>query len=131
MDKTMTNLQLPNLAYSNLARLSKGTGWTRIAYQTYVQATTDPRDLNSRGDLIMAVRHFDTTIAVVHENGTVEVNNGGYASRTTTHRLDAILRDNRSSVRLAIRKSVVTILRADTLEQIAPLEGYRVFHPDA
>lgn len=81
----MTNLKLPNLSYASLKTITK----KKIAY-----ATT----LLHHHDNDVTIYHHGNPIATFSEmpDGTVKltVSNCGYHSKTTAHRLTAILQDN-------------------------------------
>ena len=82
----MSNLKLPSLEYANLRKLALARPdkfWVPIAYKTWV-ALVDNR---------VQVKHHDTVIATV-DSTKVVVTHGGYHTRTTANRLNAIVYAN-------------------------------------
>lgn len=82
----MSNLKLPAMDYANLRKLALARPdkfWVPIAYQTWV-ALVDNK---------VQVKHHDTVIATV-DSTKVVVTHGGYHTRTTANRLNAIVYAN-------------------------------------
>lgn len=81
----MTNLNLPDMGFDNLSRLA-GTELKKVAYATFIRRVDDGA---------VKVMHHSTVIAEISD-GFVEIHTAGYNSKTTAHRLNAILQDNRT-----------------------------------
>lgn len=93
----MSNLKMPDMSFKNLYEILPHNGeWTKIAYATYARVLDDDIDRVIR----IQVRHHATTIATIwgsKDTGivrSIELNNGGYVTATTTERLSAITYDN-------------------------------------
>lgn len=83
----MSNLKLPAMDYANLRKLALARPdkvWVPIAYRTWVHL--------AQHDTV-EVKHHDTVIASINRD-MVEVTHGGYHTRTTANRLNAIVYAN-------------------------------------
>ncbi|ADD80877.1 gp091 [Rhodococcus phage ReqiDocB7] len=99
----MTNLKLPSMTHENLLKLTEKTGedWKKIAYQTW--ARRDPGSPSS----IVAIRHHSSTIAYV-QPGKVILNSRGHNTRTTSHRMNAILYAN-TGQRVGMKQGLIHV----------------------
>lgn len=93
----MSNLKLPDMSFKNLYKiLPHNDEWTKIAYATYARVRSADIDV----EVSIQVKHHDTIIATIWGNTdhfavrSIELNNGGYISSTTTNRLNEIAYDN-------------------------------------
>ena len=78
----MSNLKLPRMSFDNLSTM-KVPASGKIAHNTYIR----------RNDDSVEVIYHTTVIAIIYR-GRVEISSGGWATRTTADRLNAIMRDN-------------------------------------
>ena len=78
----MSNLKLPRMSFENLATMKVPTSG-KIAHNTWVRRNPD-----SVGVI------YHTTVIAILRPGRVSISNGGWATRTTADRLNAIKRDN-------------------------------------
>ena len=78
----MSNLQLPLMSFENLSTM-KVPASGKIAHNTYIKRFPD----------CVEVIYHTTVIAVVYRYN-VAISNGGWPTRTTADRLNAITRDN-------------------------------------
>lgn len=84
----MSNLKLPGMSYANLmgiARKANGE-WKKIAYCTHVAVSTSYNN-------VVLVKHHDTVIAEL-DGVNIRVTTGGWNSRTTANRIDALMSAN-------------------------------------
>lgn len=100
----MTNLKLPEMSFKNLSKLAPSNGnWKKIAYATYVRNVLI-------GQGIVEVKHHNSVIANIFELG-VDLDNHGYNSRSTAHRMNQILRDNGVHDKsISMRKDLIVVL---------------------
>lgn len=91
----MSNLKLPDMSFDNLYKILPHDGtWKKIAYKTCGRVTGES------GEPVIEIKHHETIIATIyalagHKWGRsivrrISLNNGGYVSRTTTHRMNEI-----------------------------------------
>lgn len=78
----MSNLKLPSMSFDNLAAMRVPASG-KIAHNTYIR----------RFPSCIEVTYHTTVIAIVYRD-RVLISNGGWATRTTADRLNAIMRDN-------------------------------------
>ena len=78
----MSNLKLPRMSFDNLSTMRVPASG-KIAHNTWVRRFPD----------CVEVIYHTTTIATLYR-GRVLISNGGWSTRTTADRLNAILRDN-------------------------------------
>lgn len=78
----MSNLQLPLMSFDNLATM-KVPASGKIAHNTYIRRNPDNVEVI-----------YHTTVIAIIRPGRVSISNGGWATRTTADRLNAIMRDN-------------------------------------
>ena len=78
----MSNLQLPCMSFENLSTMRVPASG-KIAHNTWIRRNADN----------VEVIYHTTVIAIVYR-GRVSISNGGWATRTTADRLNAIMRDN-------------------------------------
>lgn len=106
----MSNLKLPEMNYSNLAKLTgiRGT-WTKIGYKTFIRMA-DNRTVE--------VKHFDSVIAQVSLTKTV-IDNHGYHTSTTANRLNRIVFANTGMhVQIKNREMVVRYPDSDVTRPV-------------
>ena len=78
----MSNLKLPRMSFDNLTTMyAPASG--KIAHNTWIRRNADN----------VEVIYHATVIAIVYRD-RVAIANGGWPTRTTADRLNAILRDN-------------------------------------
>ena len=96
----MTNLKLPSLSYENLiskvpeSGRHKSLGYKTVAWQE---------------DGTVFVQHHDTIIATLFER-FIRLSTGGWDSKTTAHRLNAILHDNGVQGNIVFRQETTSYL---------------------
>ena len=78
----MSNLQLPCMSFENLSTM-KVPASGKIAHNTWIRRNPDS----------VEVIYHTTVIAIIYSD-IVIISNGGWATRTTADRLNAITRDN-------------------------------------
>ena len=78
----MSNLKLPRMSFDNLSTMRVPASG-KIAHNTYIRRAADS----------VEVIYHATVIAIIRP-GRVSISNGGWATRTTADRLNAIMRDN-------------------------------------
>ena len=78
----MSNLKLPRMSFENLATM-KVPPSGKIAYNTWIRRNADSVEVI-----------YHTTVIAILRPGRVSISNGGWATRTTADRLNAIMRDN-------------------------------------
>ena len=78
----MSNLQLPCMSFENLSTMNAPQSG-KIAHNTWIRRNPDS----------VEVIYHSTTIATIYRDKVV-ISNGGWATRTTADRLNAITRDN-------------------------------------
>lgn len=78
----MSNLKLPCMSFENLSTM-KVPASGKIAHNTWIRRFPGSVD----------VIYHTTTIATIYR-GRVAISNGGWPTRTTADRLNAIMRDN-------------------------------------
>ena len=78
----MSNLQFPHMSFDNLSTMSVPASG-KIAHNTWIRRNSDS----------VEVIYHTTVIAVIYRDRVV-ISNGGWPTRTTADRLNAILRDN-------------------------------------
>lgn len=78
----MSNLKLPHMSFDNLSTMRVPASG-KIAHNTWIRRNPDS----------VEVIYHTTIIAIIYP-GRVTISNGGWATRTTANRLNAILRDN-------------------------------------
>lgn len=78
----MSNLNLPCMTFDNLSTV-KVPASGKIAHNTYIRSFPD----------CVEVIYHTTVIAIIYRD-KVLISNGGWATRTTADRLNAITRDN-------------------------------------
>ena len=78
----MSNLSLPCMSFDHLSRMEVPRSG-KIAHNTWIH----------RNATSVEVIYHTTTIAILRP-GRVEISNGGWPTRTTADRLNAIMRDN-------------------------------------
>lgn len=93
----MTNLKLPKMSHENLNGKNG-----KIAYMTEVDT------IESSGGGIVTVYHHNSVIAVMLPD-TIIVDCKGYHTRTTCHRINAILRDNDTGANARIVNGYITV----------------------
>ena len=78
----MSSLQLPGMSFDNLSTMMVPASG-KIAHNTWIRRNSDS----------VEVIYHTTVIAVIYRDRVV-ISNGGWATRTTADRLNAILRSN-------------------------------------
>ena len=78
----MSNLKLPRMSFDNLTTMHVPASG-KIAHNTWIRRNSDS----------VEVIYHTTVIAVIYR-GRVAISNGGWPTRTTADRLNAIMRDN-------------------------------------
>ena len=78
----MRNLKLPRMSYDNLSTM-KVPASGKIAHNTWIRRFPD----------CVEVIYHATVIAIIYRDNVV-ISNGGWSTRTTADRLNAITRDN-------------------------------------
>lgn len=78
----MSNLQLPRMSFENLSAM-KVPASGKIAHNTWIRRNPDSVEVI-----------YHTTVIAIIRPGRVSISNGGWATRTTADRLNAIMRDN-------------------------------------
>lgn len=78
----MSNLQLPCMSFDNLSTMRVPASG-KIAHNTWIRRFSD----------CVEVIYHTTVIAIIYRD-KVAISNGGWATRTTANRLNAITRDN-------------------------------------
>jgi len=78
----MSNLKLPCMSFDNLSTM-KVPASGKIAHNTYIRHFPDSVEVI-----------YHTTVIAILRPGRVSISNGGWATRTTADRLNAIMRDN-------------------------------------
>jgi hypothetical protein len=97
----MGRARLDSLNYSDYIR----SGSTLVGYATTASV---------EGDAVV-VRHHGSVIATISRR-EVEVDNAGYDSVTTAHRIDRVLVDNATGARCFIRNGETVVVDAEGVE---------------
>lgn len=119
----MTNLNFPDSSHGSLCKNFSKPGSRKFAYATTIETMTDTND-----NPVFVIRHHGSVIAVVGKN-KVSVNNAGWASRTTIHRIHRILTDNGTGRGACIKGGVAKIISFDTGELTDMPHGVFVTYP--
>jgi hypothetical protein len=109
----MSNLKLPIMRYESFIDSRFGVK-RKIAYKT-----TAERYNYSHGGYRIVIRHHGNAIAELYSDGTVWLGTGGWNSKTTAHRLEAIARDTKinngaTGYSIGIRDGVIVVLDRTT-----------------
>lgn len=78
----MSNLILPVMSFDHLSTMSVPRSG-KIAHNTWIKRYPDRVEVT-----------YHTTVIAILRPGRVEISNGGWPTRTTADRLNAIMRDN-------------------------------------
>ena len=78
----MSNLKLPRMSFYNLATM-KVPASGKIAHNTWIKRYATSVEVI-----------YHTTVIAILRPGRIEISNGGWSTRTTSDRLNAITRDN-------------------------------------
>lgn len=110
----MTNLKLPAITdYRAGLDFLKGRESAPLAYATRI------RQFAGR----VIISHHGTDIVTHYNDGRIRLNNGGYHTRTTAHRMHALTPD---SVRVNIRQGVMHV---ECVGEVTPLDGHLTLEP--
>lgn len=106
----MSNLNLPELTFGNLARLLAEPAAIRrnsveLAYKTDAYWSQVNREL--------VILHHDNEIARLFSDGRITLSHAGWDSSTTANRLHKLTRDNKLNLGVAIRQREMVLINMD------------------